>query len=188
MVNLKKAIVAPSLAVMTLMGVVALDVPAFAQDASVSVGGVARRPLTVRRRPRGSEVTPYTGLRGPHPGPVTAPTAPGVAAAPGAVVAPVSGAASTIVGLPFQALGGIFPAGGPRKGGVTNVMYVGAGKEQSKIDEGWAEPVPVDMSGPIFVVENGDPTISPLSLIGAPIAAAGQIAQSPFKILGAAGL
>ena len=129
-----------------------------------------RRPLTVRRSAAPAEVaaTPVA----PAPGPVA-----------GVIGAPV-GAASTVVGLPFQVLGGIFPAGGPRPGGVTDVRYVGAGAKQAEIDEGWTVPVPVDRSGPIFVVANGDPTVSPLSFIGYPIRAIGTVAQTPFKILG----
>ncbi len=203
MMNLKKAVVAPSVAVLSLMGFMAMEAPAMAQtaggDPAMDAGqsaGMTRRPLTVRRvirRPMrsGSEVTATNGLKGPHPGSVTARTAPQTTPDAGVGVAgtgPISGGVGTIVGLPFQAMGGIFPAGGPRKGGVTSVMYANAGKEQAKIDEGWAEPVPVDFSGPIYVVENGDPTVSPLSLIGAPISAIGQVAQSPFKIIGAAGL
>ncbi|HEX4767106.1 MAG TPA: hypothetical protein VH414_12625 [Lichenihabitans sp.] len=126
---------------------------------------------------------PLTVVRRRAPVVVAAPAAP-VVAAPGVV----TGAASTLVGLPFQVLGGIFPAPGPRKGGVTEVRYENAGAETAKIDEGFAQPVPVDKSGPIYVVENGDPTISPLTFIGAPIRAAGTIAQTPFTILGATGL
>ena len=43
--------------------------------------------------------------------------------------------------------------------------------------------MPVDRSGPIYVVQNGDPTVSPLTFIGAPIAAAGTLSTVPFKIL-----
>lgn len=133
-------------------------------------GVVSRRPLTVRRA-----------------------GAPVVAAAP--VAAPVVGAnpvsgalgvGSAVVGLPFQVLGGIFPADtAPRKGGVTNVRYVGTGAKQAEIDEGWTVPVPVDRSGPIYVVANGDPTISPLTYVGVPIRAIGTVAQTPFRVLGA---
>ena len=130
---------------------------------------MSRRPLTVRRA-----------------------GAPVVAAAP--VVAPVVanpitgtlGVGSTVVGLPFQVLGGIFPTDMTvRKGGVTAVRYAGAGAKQGEIDEGWQVAVPVDRAGPIYVVENGDPTISPLSLIGQPIRAIGTVAQTPFRVLGA---
>ncbi len=93
-------------------------------------------------------------------------------AAAGVVANPITGVlgvGSTVVGLPFQVLGGIFPAGGaPRKGGVTAVRYVGTGAKQAEIDEGWTPAVPVDRSGPIYVVENGDPTISPITFIGRP--------------------
>ena len=133
----------------------------------------ARRPLTVRRA-------------------VTAPVAAAAAvpaAAAGVVANPITGVlgvGSTVVGLPFQVLGGIFPAdAGPRKGGVTAVRYAGTGAKQADIDEGFVTPVPVDRSGPIFVVENGDPTVSPFTYVGVPIRAFGTVAQVPFKVLGA---
>lgn len=171
MKNLKTVAVLPVAAAIVLAGFVGTSVSASAQDAMMDKTHLSkryhdnlRRPLTVRRRVA-------------HPV---------VVAAPAPVVAGPVTAASTIVGLPFQVLGGVFPAGsGPRKGGVTAVRYVNAGAETDKIDEGWAQPVPVDKSGPIFVVENGDPTISPLVFIGAPIQAAGSIAQLPFRVLGA---
>ena len=171
---LKTAAIVPIVALAGFVGSIA---SASAQDATMMRrtdkthlskryhDNMVRRPLTVRRR-------------------VAAPV---VAAGPAApvVAAPIA-AASTVVALPFQVLGNVFPGGtGPRKGGVTAVRYVNAGAETDKIDEGWAQPVPVDKSGPIYVVENGDPTISPLVFIGAPIMAAGSIAQLPFRILGA---
>lgn len=162
--------------------VLAVSAPASAQgvltngpsgDQPNSLGGskphntrMSRRPLTVRRA-----------------------GAPVVAAAPAAapIANPVTGAlgvGATVVGLPFQVLGGIFPADtAVRKGGVTSVKYVGAGAKAAEIDEGWTMAVPVDHSGPIYVVDNGDPTLSPVTLIGAPIRAVGTVAQLPFKIL-----
>ena len=132
-----------------------------------------RRPLTVRR----------AGA------PVVAAAAAAPVAAAGVVANPVTGVlgvGQTVVGLPFQVLGGIFPAGGaPTKGGVTNVRYVGTGAKQAEIDEGWTQPVPVDRSGPIYVVENGDPTVSPITFIGQPIRAIGTVAQTPFRVIGA---
>ena len=128
-----------------------------------------RRPLTVRR--------------------VGAPVVAAAPVAPAPLANPVSGAigvGSAVVGLPFQVLGGIFPAdGGPRKGGVTPVRYIGTGAKQAEIDEGWTAAVPVDRSGPIYVVENGDPTVSPITFIGQPIRAIGTAAQIPFRIIGA---
>jgi hypothetical protein len=134
---------------------------------------LARRPLTVRR----AAAAPV----------VAAAAVP--AAAAGVAANPITGAlgvGSAVVGLPFQVLGGIFPAGGaPTKGGVTNVRYAGTGAQQAAIDEGWTAPVPVDRSGPIYVVENGDPTISPFSYAFIPVRAIGTIAQTPFKVIGA---
>jgi hypothetical protein len=159
-----------SVALVVLMGsqvaAIAQDTPAVQAEAARSESPIHRahklRALTVRRS-----------------APVEAPAAPNVVAAP-------LGVASTIVGLPFQVIGGITGYGaGPRSGGVTNVRYIGAGAETAKLDEGFVTPVPVDHSGPIYVVKNGDPTVNPLTFIGAPIAAAGQIAQTPFTLLGA---
>ncbi len=177
MLNFKKALAVPAVAAVALVGFIGSDLAAFAQtaDGDAVKSHLTRRyhttnrPLTVRRMVKAT------------PAPVVAPVA--------AVVNPVTGAASTVVGLPFQALGAVFPAGnGPRSGGPTAVRYAGSGPEAAKIDEGFAQPVPVAMNGPIYVVANGDPTINPLSIIGAPIAVAGVIAQTPFKIIGATGL
>ena len=128
-----------------------------------------RRPLTVRRRAPVAE-------------PVVAATPVAPAVNP---IGGVFGAANTVVGLPFNVIGGIFPADGARRGGVTDVRYVGAGAKVAEIDEGWTQAVPVDHSGPIYVVANGDPTISPLTLIGTPIRAIGTVAQTPLRIVGA---
>lgn len=172
-----KAALAPVAASFALALVMASNAPASAQSSLTnglngmepnSLGNSKpRRPLTVRRRAAAPEV-------------VAAPAAP--------VVEPITGAASTVVALPFQVLGGIFPADGVRKGGVTSVRYVGTGAKQGEIDEGWTQAIPVDRSGPIYVVDNGDPTISPLVLVGEPIRAAGTLAQTPFKILAGVGL
>ena len=179
-----KAALAPVAASFALM--LLASAPASAQGALTngpegaqpnSLGGskphnprMIRRPLTVRR----------------------AAAAPVVAAAPvaapvvGNPVTGVLGVGSTVVGLPFQVLGGVFPADNTaRKGGVTAVRYVGTGAKQAEIDEGFAAPVPVDRSGPIFVVENGDPTISPFTYVGVPIRAIGTVAQTPFRVIGA---
>lgn len=191
--KIKSFAVIPTIAAVAFAGLVGSGVSASAQGVLTngpegaqpnSLGG--SKPHSVKRR---YGYRPLTVVR----------RAPGVApvvAAPVTVAAPVAGgiiggpvtAAGTLAGLPFRVLGGVFPAGGPRKGGVTNVRYENAGAEQNKIDEGFVTPVPVDRSGPIYVVENGDPTLSPFSVIGAPIAATGTLVQTPFNILGAAGL
>ena len=115
--------------------------------------------------------------------PLTVRAMPAPAPAPAPVLNPIAGL-GTLVAAPFNVIGGAFGSNGPRKGGVTDVRYVGAGAEEAKIDEGFATPVPVDKSGPIYVVENGDPSISPLTFIGAPILAVGSVVQLPFRILG----
>ena len=158
---------------------IAFSAPAFAQS-QLTNGPEGAQPDSLGKSKPHTKRRPLTVRRADAPAPVAA-AAP---AAPAVIAAPV-GAASTLVGLPFQVLGGIFPAGGgARPGGVTDVRYAGAGAKQADIDEGWATPVPVDRSGPIYVVANGDPTISPLTFIGYPLRAVGTVAQTPFKILG----
>ena len=177
-----KAALAPVAASLVLM--LAASAPASAQ-ASLTNGPNGMQPNTLRSNG-------HTPLRR-RPLTVRRAGAPVVAVAPVVAPAPVGnpisgvlGVGSTVVGLPFQVLGGIFPADAAvRKGGVTNVRYVGAGAKQAEIDEGWNMAVPVDRSGPIYVVENGDPTVSPISFIGQPIRAVGTIAQTPFRVIGA---
>lgn len=170
MVSIKKVGSASLAAAIALSLVAGSGFAAMAQDATggpdkvVKYGGYKR--LTVRRRL-------------PPPAPV--------APAPAPLAAPFA-AAGAAVALPFNVLGNIFPgpnAAGPRRGGVTAVRFAHSGPQTQTVYEGWATPVPVDASGPIYVVENGDPSISPGAIIGAPIAAAGAAAQMPFVILGA---
>ncbi len=179
-----KVALAPVAASLALM--LAASVPASAQS-TLTNGPDGMQPNSLGMKPHSTRMMrrPLTVRRAGAPVVVAAP----VAAAAPVVANPISGAlgvGSTVVGLPFQVLGGIFPADATvRKGGVTNVRYVGTGAKQAEIDEGWNVAVPVDRSGPIYVVENGDPTISPITFIGQPIRAVGTIAQTPFKIIGA---
>lgn len=174
-----KAALAPVAASLALM--LSASAPASAQS-QLTNGPDGMQPNTLRSKP-------HTARMMRRPLTVRRAGAPVVAVAPAPVANPISGAlgvGSTVVGLPFQVLGGIFPADATvRKGGVTNVRYVGTGAKQAEIDEGWNVAVPVDRSGPIFVVENGDPTISPITFIGQPIRAVGTFAQTPFKVIGA---
>ena len=178
-----KAALAPVAASLVLM--LAASAPASAQS-SLTNGPDGMQPNTLRSNNK-SPLRPRRPLTVRRAGAPVVAAAPVVAPAP--VANPISGAlgvGSTVVGLPFQVLGGIFPAdGGVRKGGVTAVRYVGAGAKQAEIDEGWNVAVPVDRSGPIYVVENGDPTVSPITFIGQPIRAVGTIAQTPFRVIGA---
>ena len=178
----KTAMMAPIAASLTLAAMLVASAPASAQ-AQLTNGPDGTQPNTLAMKPHAKKMRPLTVRRA-----VAAPVAAAVAA-PAAAGGFVTGAASTVVGLPFQALGGIFPAGGGvRTGGVTPVRYAGAGEKAAEVDEGWAMAVPVDHSGPIYVVANGDPTISPLALIGQPLGAIGTLAQTPFKVIGATGL
>ena len=176
-----KVALAPVAASFALALAMAVSAPASAQS-QLTNGPDGGQPNSLAQKPHSTKMMrrPLTVRR--------ATAAPVVAAAPAAVANPISGAlgvGSTVVGLPFQVLGGIFPDDtGARKGGVTAVRYTGAGEKQAEIDEGWTQAVPVDRAGPIYVVENGDPTVSPFTFIGRPIRAVGTLAQTPFRILG----
>ena len=178
-----KAALAPVAVSLALALSMAASAPASAQ-AQLTNGPNGGQPNSLAQKPHSTRVTRPLTVRRNRAAPVEAAEAP--AAAP--VLNPIGGvfgAANTVVGLPFNILAGIFPAQGPRKGGVTAVRYVGAGAKVAEIDEGWGQAVPVDHAGPIYVVANGDPTISPLALIGEPIRAIGTVAQTPLRIVGA---
>ena len=176
-----KAALAPVAASFALALAMAASAPASAQS-QLTNGAEGDQPNTLAQKPHSMKMRRPLTVRRAGAAPVEA------AAAPAAVANPVSGAlgvGSTVVGLPFQVLGGIFPSDtGVRKGGVTTVRYAGTGEKAAEVDEGWAQPVPLDHAGPIFVVENGDPTVSPFTFIGRPLAAIGTLAQTPFRILG----
>ncbi len=177
-----KVALAPVAASFALALAMAVSAPASAQS-QLTNGAEGEQPNTLAQKPHGVKMRRPLTVRRAAAAPVEA-----AAAVPAAVGNPVSGAlgvGSAVVGLPFQVLGGIFPSDtGVRKGGVTAVRYAGTGEKQAEIDEGWNQPVPVDHSGPIFVVENGDPTVSPFTFVGRPIAAVGTLVQTPFRILG----
>ena len=162
MMKFNSTAVATTVSALALVGFVSAQLPASAQEATSIQKRYNTRPLTVKKRMVAAPAAPAPAPVGPF------------------------GAAGAVVAAPFTVLNTIFPVPGARVGGVTAVRYANAGAEQAKIDEGFATPVPVDRSGPIFVVQNGDPTVSPLTFIGAPIAAVGTLTQVPFHILGAA--
>lgn len=190
-----------ALASAAVSAVLILVAPSYAQAPVTSTGASVGGPGPVTNGPDGSGAntlnrdnkgarTTRSPLASRRPLTVRRAGAPVVAAAP--VVAPVVanpitgvlGVGSSVVGLPFQVLGGIFPSDlNARKGGVTAVPYQNAKAKVAEIDEGWTMAVPVDRSGPTYVVANGDPSISPLVLIGLPLKGIGTLAQTPFKVL-----
>ena len=184
-----KAALAPVAVSFALM--LSASAPAFAQGAYTN-GASGSEPNTLNSNNKAVRRTRDPAM-GRRPLTVRRAGAPVVAAAPAAAPAPginpitgVLGVGSTVVGLPFQVLGGIFPSDpGARKGGVTSVPYENQRPKVAEIDEGWAMAVPVNRSGPTYVVENGDPTISPLVLVGLPLRGIGTLAQTPFRVLGA---
>lgn len=151
----------------------------------VSTGAFAQQGSPDQGPAEGSNNLMFKPHAAKRPGgrPLTVRPAPAPAPVAAAAGLPF-GAIGTIVSAPFTAVGGALGGyGGPRKGGVTAVRYAGTGAKEAEIDEGFAQAVPVDKAGPIYVVENGDPTVSPLTFIGAPITATGALIQTPFRIL-----
>ncbi len=182
--NFKKAALVPAVVSIALVALVSTEISASAQS-QLTNGPDGAQPNSLAFKPHRARMTRYRPLTVSRRRPARVLVAgPARVANPGNIITAPVGAASTLVALPFQVIGGAFAGGGgPRKGGVTAVRYANSGPEQAKVDEGFAQPVPVDRSGPIFVVENGDPTVSPITFIGAPIQAAGTIAQVPFRII-----
>lgn len=106
----------------------------------------------------------------------------------GAVGGTVGGTVGGVVDLAVSPLGAI--AGGPV--GISNdaapplpikARYAGTGAVANTVDEGYLQEVPVDKSGPIYMLDNGghDRVVTPFTLAAAPVAGALSIATSPFR-------
>lgn len=103
----------------------------------------------------------------------------------GALAGGVVGGAVDVAVSPFAAI-----AGGPV--GISNdaapplpikARYAGTGAVANTIDEGYLQEVPVDKSGPIYMIDNGghDRVVTPFTVAAAPVAATLSIATSPFR-------
>lgn len=120
MMNLKKAAVLPAMAVLAMAGLVGSLVSASAQSAYTDGSTAQRRAPAVRHRAGERPLTVRRRYEGPLPVATLPPPSYNPYLGPGAIVTAPVGAASTLVGLPFRVLGGIFPSNG------SPLMLIGA--------------------------------------------------------------
>lgn len=120
---------------------------------------------------------------------VAAPVAPPPPAGPalGAPVAAIGG----LVTAPLNGLSQAFgfgAVGGPSRPLPIVAKYDGVGPVTDSVNQGWAQPVPVAANGPIYKLEpvSNSGTVSPFTLIAAPITAATTLATVPLNVAGAA--
>lgn len=105
------------------------------------------------------------------------------------LVAPI-GAVGTLVTAPLGGLSqafGLGPVGGPSRPLPIVARYAGAGPVTDSVNQGWAQPVPLSANGPIYKLEPvaNSGTVSPFTLIAAPITAATTLASAPINAAGA---
>ncbi len=116
------------------------------------------------------------------------PTAqPGITSPFGLAAAPI-GLAGTFVTTPLNGISQAFGLG-PVNVGTRPLpivaRYADAGPVSDSISEGWAQPVPVSANGPVYKLEEMKPgSVSPFTLIAAPITAATTVAETPFNAAG----
>lgn len=168
----KIAIVMAGLAAALVVGEVS---SAFAQAESAAS---ARRKIVVGHHTGSAKYRPLT-VTAPATGPVEG--AVGVAGSTaGAAVAGVGG----LIAAPFAGLGGgsvgISPVAAPPL--PIKARYSNTGKVFSTYDEGYAQDVPVDATGPIYKIDDAAiRTVTPFSLAAFPITAATSVISAPFR-------
>ena len=155
-----------------------------------ATAGVKGTPhtLTVTPRPVAAPVVdPITGVTTALASPFNA-----VGAAGGPIVGTGFGVAGsaitgagTIIGAPFAGLTGTAPgiSGNAAPPLPIKARFAGTGPVASTFDEGFAQDVPVDKSGPIYMIDNTghDRTVTPFSLLAFPISGATYAITSPLR-------
>lgn len=151
-----------------------------AQNSSNYGSGKAKyRPLTVSRPAQpGNEGSNSLGT------PLGASLVGGaVGVGTGAVSGAVTGVGA-LISTPLAALGG-GPVGISAMAAPPlpiKARYANTGKVFSSYDQGWAQDVPVDASGPIYQLNEGSKrTVTPFSLIAFPIAGLASAVTTPFR-------
>lgn len=121
--------------------------------------------------------------------PAQAPAAqPGITSPFGLVTAPI-GLAGNIIQAPLNGISQAFgfgPTVGQSRPLPIVARYADAGPVTDSVSEGWAQPVPVSANGPVYKLEDvkNAGSVSPFSLIAAPITAATTLAATPFNAAG----
>jgi hypothetical protein len=149
----------------------------------------AYRPLTVGRRAVRPAATAAAAVNGV--GAAVAAPFNGVAAVGGpigfggAVVGGAVGGAATLATAPLGALlgGPVGISADPAPPLPIKARYARTGAVASTIDEGFSQDVPVDKSGPIYMIDtNGhNRVVTPFTLAAFPVAGAVSAATTPFR-------
>ena len=113
---------------------------------------------------------------------------PGITSPFGLVTAPI-GFAGNIIQAPLNGLSQAFgfgPAIVASRPLPIVARYADAGPVTDSVNQGWAQPVPLAANGPIYKLEEvkNTGTVSPFTLIAAPITAATTLAATPFNVAG----
>lgn len=128
-------------------------------------GSAKYRPLTVAAKPT--------------PGVVD-----GAAGVAGGVIGGTLAGAGSLIQAPFAGLSGgavgISPVAAPPL--PIEARYARTGKVFASYDQGYAQDVPVDNSGPIYKISDASPrTVTPFSLLAFPITAATSAITTPLR-------
>ncbi len=105
--------------------------------------------------------------------------------APGQIVGGSIAGASSIAAAPFNGLFGTAPgiSANPAPPLPIKARFVGTGAVTATFDEGFSQDVPVDKSGPIYMIDNTghDRTVTPFSLLAFPVTAATYTLTQPLR-------
>jgi hypothetical protein len=155
-----------------------------------SHGAKDMHPLTVSPAPRPAPMAGpadvVTGIGGALATPFNAV---GAAAGPvgvgAGVVGTTIGGVTSVVAAPFAGLAG-GPVGispNPAPPLPIKARFAGTGAVSATFDEGFSQDVPVDKSGPIYMIDNTghDRVVTPFSLVAFPAVAATSIISAPFR-------
>lgn len=120
--------------------------------------------------------------------PVAAAPQPGITSPFGLVTAPL-GFAGNIIQQPLSGISQAFgfgPTVATSRPLPIVARFADAGPVTDSVSEGWAQPVPVSVNGPVYKLEEvkNNGMVSPFMLISAPITAVTTIAATPFNAAG----
>ena len=103
----------------------------------------------------------------------------------GGVVGGTIGGVTSVVAAPLLGLSGgaVGISANPAPPLPIKARYANTGAVTTTFDEGFAQDVPVDRSGPIYMIDNTghDRVVTPFSLVAFPALAATSIITTPFR-------
>ena len=151
--------------------------------ARTNIQNESYRPLTVSPTgvaPVDAGVAAGAGVAGAGLG-----VAGGILGGVGSATGDILGGAPGLVSGPFGALsGGTVGISGDIAPPIPiKAQYAHSGPVSDSVEEGYNKPIPVDKSGPIYMLDNDakSRSVTPFSLIAFPLEGAASIATSPFR-------